>query len=75
MEIEQLIEKRLNDLSVKIESVDERVTDMRENHLHHIELKLKEMETTLKIGWKAIICGAGIPAVISAVLSIIQLLK
>ena len=36
MEIEQLIEKRLNDLSVKIESVDERVTDMRENHLHHI---------------------------------------
>ena len=55
--------------------MEERVTDMRENHLHHIELRLKEMETTLRIGWKAVICGAGIPAVISATLSIIQLLK
>ena len=75
MEIEQLIEQRLTELSSKIASVEERVTDMRENHLHHIELRLKEMETTLRIGWKAVICGAGIPAVISATLSIIQLLK
>ena len=75
MEIEQLIEQKLNELSSKVESLEERVTDMRENHLHHIELRLKEMETTLRIGWKAVICGAGIPAVISAALSIIQLIK
>jgi uncharacterized protein YicC (UPF0701 family) len=75
MEIEQLIEQRLTELSSRVEDLTLRVTDMRENHLHHIELRLKEVETTLKIGWKAVVFGACVPAVISAALSIVQLIK
>jgi uncharacterized protein YicC (UPF0701 family) len=75
MEIEQLIEQRLTELSSRVEDLSLRVTDMRENHLHHIELRLKEVETTLKIGWKAVVFGACVPAVISAALSIVQLIK
>ena len=75
MEIEQLIEQRLTELSSRVEDLTLRVTDMRENHLHHIELRLKEVETTLKIGWKAVVFGACVPAVISAALSIVHLIK
>ena len=75
MEIEQLIEQRFTELSSRVEDLSLRVADIRENHLHHIELRLKEVETTLKIGWKAVVFGACIPAVISAVLSIVQLIK
>ena len=75
MEIEQLIEQRLTELSSRVEDLTLRVTDMRENHLHHIELRLKEVETTLKIGWKAVVFGACVPAIVSAALSIVQLIK
>jgi hypothetical protein len=33
------------------------------------------METSLRIGWKAVVFGAGLPAVTSAILSVINLMK
>ena len=32
-------------------------------------------DNSLSVGWKAVIFGAGIPAIISAILSVIQLVK
>ena len=52
-----------------------KLREIKENHLHHLDLRLTKLETSLSVGWKAVIFGAGIPAIISAILSAIQILK
>ena len=75
IEFSRVLEERLSSLSDRVEKVTKTVDEMRDNHLHHIELRLKEIETTLRISWKIIIFGASMPAIASAILSIYQLVK
>ena len=75
IEFSKVLEERLSSLSDRVEKVTKTVDEMRDNHLHHIELRLREIETTLKISWKIIIFGASMPAVASAILSVFQLVK
>ena len=70
-----LVYEKLKDLEERISNVAIDIRQMKDNHLHDLDLRLTKMETSLSIGWKAIICGAGIPAVLSAVLSIEQKMK
>ena len=75
IEFSRVLEERLSSLSDRVEKVTKTVDEMRDNHLHHIELRLREIETTLKISWKIIIFGASMPAIASAILSVFQLVK
>ena len=75
IEFSKVLEERLSSLSDRVEKVTKTVDEMRDNHLHHIELRLREIETTLKISWKIIIFGASMPAIASAILSVFQLVK
>lgn len=70
-----LVYEKLKDLEERISNVAIDIRQMKDNHLHDLDLRLTKMETSLSIGWKAIICGAGIPAVLSAVLSLVQMMK
>ena len=58
----------MNDMRSEIEV-------MKCNHLHHLELRLTKLETSISVGWKAVIFGAGLPAILSAILSVIQMMK
>ena len=69
------IREQLKGIFRKIESFESEIRTLRENHIHHLDLRVERMETSLSIGWKAILFGAGIPAFISAILSIINLMK
>jgi hypothetical protein len=69
------IREQLTSIFKKIESLEDEIRLLRENHIHHLDLRVERMETSLKIGWKAILFGAGVPAFISAILSIINLVK
>ena len=64
-----------NDILQTLKEIESELREIKENHLHHLDLRLTKLETSLSVGWKAVIFGAGIPAVISAILSAIQLLK
>ena len=64
-----------HDILQSLKEIESELREIKENHLHHLELRLTKLETSLSVGWKAVIFGAGIPAVISAILSAIQLLK
>ena len=55
----------------RIQSLENEVRDMKDNHLHDLEIRLERIDTTLKIGWKIVLFGAGLPAFISSVLSVI----
>ena len=55
--------------------IKDEIRVLKDNHLHHLDIRLTKLETSLSVGWKAVIFGAGIPAIISAILSVIQLLK
>lgn len=68
METTEIILQRLDVLEKDIKTI-------KDNHLHHVELRLERIDTTLKIGWKIVVFGAGIPACMSSVLSIIQFFK
>ena len=70
-----LVYEKLKDLEERISNVAIDIRQMKDNHLHDLDLRLTKMETSLSIGWKAIICGAGIPAILSAILSLVQFLK
>tara|TARA_R100000808_G_scaffold5639_1_gene16987 strand:- start:3353 stop:3559 length:207 start_codon:yes stop_codon:yes gene_type:complete len=59
----------------RLDSLEREIKNMKDNHLHHVELRLERIDTTLKIGWKLVVFGAGMPALISSVLSIIQFFK
>tara|TARA_Y100000310_G_scaffold104507_2_gene102840 strand:- start:3980 stop:4219 length:240 start_codon:yes stop_codon:yes gene_type:complete len=69
------IREQLTSIFKKIESLEDEIRLLRENHIHHLDLRVERMETSLRIGWKAILFGAGVPAFISAILSIINLVK
>ena len=59
----------------RIQSLENEVRDMKDNHLHDLEIRLERIDTTLKIGWKIVLFGAGLPAFISSVLSVIQFIN
>lgn len=59
----------------RIQSLENEVRDMKNNHLHDLEIRLERIDTTLKIGWKIVLFGAGLPAFISSVLSVIQFIN
>tara|TARA_Y100000310_G_scaffold201661_1_gene201759 strand:+ start:472 stop:699 length:228 start_codon:yes stop_codon:yes gene_type:complete len=75
MSTDDFIRDQLQQISVAINRLEDDVKTMRDNHLHHLELRVERMETSLRVGWKAIAFGAGVPAIISAILSIINLMK
>ncbi len=75
MSTDDFIRDQLQQISVAINRLEDDVKTMRDNHLHHLELRVERMETSLRIGWKAIVFGAGVPAIISAILSIVNLMK
>ena len=64
-----------DDILQSLKEIESELKEIKENHLHHLDLRLTRLETSLSVGWKAVIFGAGIPAIISAILSAIQLLK
>jgi len=59
----------------RLDNLEKQISDMKDNHLHHVQMRLERIDTTLKIGWKIVLFGAGLPAFISSVLSIIQFMK
>jgi hypothetical protein len=59
----------------RLDNLEKQVLEMKDNHLHHVQMRLERIDTTLKIGWKIVLFGAGLPAFISSVLSIIQFMK
>ena len=65
----------LKELEVQIHSLRDEIQNLKDNHLHHLDLRLTKLETSLSIGWKAVLFGAGLPAIISAVLSVVQMMK
>ena len=75
MSTDDFIRDQLQQISVAINRLEDDVKTMRDNHLHHLELRVERMETSLRVGWKAIAFGAGVPAIISDILSIINLMK
>ena len=64
-----------DDILQSLKEIESELKEIRENHLHHLDLRLTKLETSLSVGWKAVIFGAGVPAIISAILSVIQLIK
>ena len=75
IEFSKVLAERIGAGSDRVDKLSATMEEMRDNHLYHIELRLTEIETTLKISWKIIIFGASIPAIVSALLSVFQLIK
>ena len=75
IEFSKVLAERIGAVSDRVDKLSTTMEEMRDNHLHHIELRLKEIETTLRISWKLIIFGASFPAIASALLSVFQLIK
>ena len=73
-EIEQ-ITSQLNKIDDQLTNIRTEIDMIKNNHFHDLELRLTKLETSISVGWKAVIFGAGIPAIISAILSAIQVLK
>jgi LPS O-antigen subunit length determinant protein (WzzB/FepE family) len=71
----EFIRDQLKQISISLDRLEDDVKVLRDNHIHHLELRVERMETSLRIGWKAIVFGAGVPALISAILSVINLMK
>ena len=65
----------LQEIHQEILHLRDEIQNLKDNHLHHMDIRLTKLETSLSFGWKAVIFGAGIPAIISAILSVIQLVK
>ena len=75
MSSDDFIRDQLQQISTAINRLEDDLKTMRDNHLHHLDIRVERMETSLRIGWKAIAFGAGLPAIASAILSIINLMK
>ena len=45
IEFSKVLAERLSSLSDRVDKITETVGEMRDNHLHHIDLRLKEIET------------------------------
>ena len=73
-EIEQ-ITSQLNKIDDQLTNIRTEIDTIKNNHFHDLDLRLTKLETSISVGWKAVIFGAGIPAIISAILSAIQVLK
>ena len=67
--------EKLQDIYQELIDIKDEIRVLKDNHLHHLDIRLTKLETSLSVGWKAVIFGAGIPAIISAIHSVIQLLK
>ncbi len=67
--------KQLDKIDNDVGEMRSEINIMKNNHLHHLELRLTKLETSISVGWKAVIFGAGIPAIVSAILSVIQMMK
>ena len=65
----------LQEIHQEILHLRDEIQNLKDNHLHHMDIRLTKLEPSLSVGWKAVIFGAGIPAIISAILSVIQLVK
>ena len=65
----------LQEIHQEILHLRDEIQNLKDNHLHPMDIRLTKLETSLSVGWKAVIFGAGIPAIISAILSVIQLVK
>ena len=65
----------LQEIHQEILHLRDEIQNLKDNHLHHLDIRLTKLETSLSVGWKAVIFGAGIPAIISAILSVIKLVK
>ena len=66
---------KLKKIEQQILSLSSDIQHLKDNHIHHLDIRMTKMETSLSIGWKAVLVGAGIPAIISAILSVIQVIK
>ena len=73
--MDEVFLERLKEIHEDLEMLRDEVKVLKDNHLHHLEIRLTKLETSLSIGWKALIVGAGIPAIISSVLSVINMIK
>ena len=73
--MENFEETYLKEIHSSIQDCKKEISVLKDNHLHHLDIRLTKLETSLSVGWKAVIFGAGIPAIISAILSVIQLVK
>ena len=67
--------EKLHEIHQELLHLRDEIQNLKDNHLHHMDIRLTKLETSLSVGWKAVIFGAGIPAIISAILSVIQLMK
>ena len=67
--------KQLDKIDNDVGEMRSEINIMKNNHLQHLELRLTKLETSISVGWKAVIFGAGIPAIVSAILSVIQMMK
>lgn len=67
--------EKLQEIHQELMHLRDELQNLKDNHLHHMDIRLTKLETSLSVGWKAVIFGAGIPAIISAILSVIQLMK
>ena len=65
----------LQEIHQEILHLRDEIQNLKDNHLHHMDIRLTKLETSLSVAWKAVIFGAGIPAIISAILSVIKLVK
>ena len=75
MSSDDFIRDQLLQISTTLNRLEDDVKTLRDNHIHHLEIRVERMETSLRIGWKAVVFGAGLPAVASAILSVINLMK
>ena len=75
MRINTMDIETLQEIHQEILHLRDEVQNLKDNHLHALDIRLTKMETSLSVGWKAVIFGAGIPAIASAILSVIQLMK
>ncbi len=73
-EIDQ-INSQLKTIETQLTSIRTEIDILKNNHFHDLDLRLTKLETSISVGWKAVIFGAGIPAILSAILSAIQMLK
>ena len=66
--------ERLREVHDELVSLREEIRNLKDNHLHHLEIRMTKLETSLSVGWKAVIVGAGIPAIISSILSVVTMM-
>jgi len=67
--------RELQECASSLNKLRDEIQNLKENHIHHLDLRLTKMETSMSVGWKAVLFGAGLPAILSAILSVIQMMK